>query len=67
MKHKKCDLCGADDALRGGLLCPSCREAIARLLATAEREPDERNELTNTTMETADHPETTENTREARS
>lgn len=66
MKDKKCDLCGVDDAVRDGLLCPSCREAIARLLAINEHDRGEQNEAAEAAVETVDHPETKENTRKAR-
>jgi hypothetical protein len=38
MNDMKCDLCGVDDAVQDALLCPSCREAIARLLTIRSRE-----------------------------
>jgi hypothetical protein len=66
MNDTKCDLCGVDDALPDGLLCASCREAVARVLIFAERQRAERNETANATIESADYPETTQNTRKAR-
>lgn len=66
MNHTKCDLCGVDDALPDGLLCASCREAVARVLTFAEAERADANKSANTGIESVDHPETTQNTRKAR-
>ena len=66
MNEMKCDLCGVDDALADGLLCASCREAVARLVIIAERERIERTEAANAAMENENYPEATENTRNAR-
>jgi hypothetical protein len=48
-----------------GLLCPSCREAIVRLLAIAGSEQTEQNEAVNPEVEAADYPKTKQNTRKA--
>lgn len=66
MNDITCDLCGVDDALPDGLLCPACREAVARVLMFAEAQSAEANESVNATIKSVDHPETTQNTRKAR-
>lgn len=64
MKPKKCDLCGEDEAVPNGLLCTSCREAIARLLEIREHQRAEARE--NDPLEQAAvYPEQTMNTRKA--
>ena len=65
MKLKKCDLCGVDDAMQDGVLCPSCREAIARLLVISARERSDEVEAAETTIGAADHPGTKQNTSKA--
>ena len=65
MKYRKCDLCGVDDALKDDVLCLSCREAIARLLAIGSSERAERDEDMNQELEAADRLERKQNTRKA--
>jgi len=64
MKYRKCELCGVDEAMADGLLCPSCREAIARVMAI-ESPQDEQNEAAGAVIEIVDQPEATQNTRKA--
>ena len=65
MNDSKCDLCGVDDAVPDGLLCPSCREAIARLLVIDTAEQPEIIDVGGATISTVDHPEKSRNTRKA--
>lgn len=65
MKQSKCDLCGVDDAMEDGLLCPSCREAIVRLLTIGGSERSANNEIADAAVESMDYPETRQKTRKA--
>jgi hypothetical protein len=57
MSYTKCDLCGVDDAIENGLLCPSCWEAIARLLAIGKGEQFLHYETFSEAIDMIDHPE----------
>lgn len=65
MNDIKCDLCRVDEALPEGLLCSSCREAIARLLVIGTVEHSVECDTASATLETVDHPEKRQNTRRA--
>lgn len=59
----KCDLCGADDAVKNGLLCAACREAIVRLLVISEQERAGQKEAAEALTAAMEHPEMRQNTR----
>lgn len=61
----KCDLCGVDDALKSGVLCAACREAIVRLLVTDERKQAPESEADTAVSKATVHPEKTQNMRKA--
>jgi hypothetical protein len=60
-----CDLCGVDNAMPDGLLCSSCREAIARLLEIGTVPHPAECDTASATSEIADYPEKRQNTRRA--
>ncbi len=61
----KCDLCGVDNALKNGVLCAACREAIVRLLVTDERQQAPQSEADTALSKATVHPEKTQSTRKA--
>jgi hypothetical protein len=65
MNYRKCDLCGVDEAMEDGLLCPSCREAIVRLLTIGGSEQSANNEISDTAIATMNYPEIRQKTRKA--